>query len=564
MNPQPGIPKPKTGRGRFYRIAAILAILLAIGAVITVRAISKSRQAATALPLAGQYWTVKRGPLVISLMAAGTIKAKQSTEVKCLMHGDVKINWIVDEGTVVKAGDKLVELECSDMQQETIRQRIMVTQAQSEYEQANKNLDNQKSKNFSDLLIAKNELDMATLDLEKYVKGDYQQKIREAESDIKLAEAELKRARGRLAGTQKLLAKGYVNRGELEADTLAETKCTIELDKASSGKDLLEKYEYKREVSSLETKKKEAEEELRRITKNSANTLAIMQILVESAKARLEMERFELTTQEEQLKNAVIYAPTGGMVVYAQNEYGDDSLRIRQGAQIHRQQKIIDLPDFSAWRVEARVHESMIQQVKLEQQASISIDAFQGQSLTGTVGRISMLPDSSRWFMPDTKEYLVNLDVTTTTLPLKPGMSAKTELLLDSLKSVLTVPVQAINTIEGKSTVYVNTETGARPQPVEVGLSNDRFAEIKTGLHEGDMVLLTADNSNNKDGENKDTDGKKDEDGKEKNQSDAKDKDKAADGGKSGKGLDLKPAANKSAAREASTKTALPGTGKTS
>ena len=76
MNPKPGIPKPKTGRGRFYRVAAIVIIVLAIGAVITVNAISKSRQASAALPLAGQYWTVKRGPLVISLMAAGKVSAK--------------------------------------------------------------------------------------------------------------------------------------------------------------------------------------------------------------------------------------------------------------------------------------------------------------------------------------------------------------------------------------------------------------------------------------------------------------------------------------------------------
>ena len=38
------------------------------------------------LPLdGGQCWTVQRGPLIISLLAPGTIKAKTSNEIKCMV-----------------------------------------------------------------------------------------------------------------------------------------------------------------------------------------------------------------------------------------------------------------------------------------------------------------------------------------------------------------------------------------------------------------------------------------------------------------------------------------------
>lgn len=538
MNPDTAA-KPNARKSAWKRmrpIVVILAALLLVGAVYTVRAISRSKQAQAVVPLEGQFWTVKRGPLVISLLASGTIKAKQSTEIKCLVHGDPKIAWIVDEGTVVKPGDKIVELESQILLENTLKQRIQVAQAQSEYEQAKQNLDNQKSKNYSDIIIAQNKYDMAVLDLDKYIKGDYLQKLRESESAIKLAEAELKRARERLDGTKKLLAKGYVNGGELEADSLAETKCAIELDKANSAKELLEKFEYKRETSSLQTAMEGAREELSRTKKEAESTLANMQTKMDSAKAQLELERVQLNSLEEQLKNAVVYAPQGGMVVYSKNDWDDENSRVRLGGQVHYQQRLIDLPDFSAWRVEARVHESVIQQVRVGQKTTIMIDAFQGELIHGNVETISVLPDSAgRWYSPDTKEYIVNLSVTTTTLPLKPGMTAKNEILLDSLKDAIYVPLQAISTIDGKATVYVRNETGTRPQVVEVGLNNDRFAEVKAGLREGEQIVLSTVSSENTAGGKRPTDEKAGDAKDSKDAKAAKDDKKSTTPGKSDK-----------------------------
>lgn len=522
----------KAGWARKRPVVIILAALLLVGGVCTVLAISRSKQTQAAVPIEGQFWTVQRGPLVISLLSSGTIKAKQSTEIKCLVHGDPKIAWIVDEGTVVKAGEKLVELESQILLENTLKQRIQVAQAQSEYEQAKQNLDNQKSKNYSDIIIAQNKYDMAVLDLDKYIKGDYQQKLRESDSAIKLAEAELKRASERLAGTKKLLAKGYVNGGELVADTLAETKCTIELDKANSAKELLEKFEYKRETSSLKTAMEGSREELSRTRKEAESQLANMQTKMDSAKASLELEKIQLTSLEEQLKNAVVYAPQGGMVVYSKNDWDDENSRVRLGGQVHYQQRLIDLPDFSAWRVEARVHESVIQQVRIGQKAGIMIDAFQGEQIHGQVETISVLPDSAgRWYSPDTKEYIVNLTVTTTTLPLKPGMTAKNEILLDSLKDALYVPLQAISTIDGKATVYVRTETGSQPRLVEVGLNNDRFAEIKAGLSEGEQIVLSTVSNESAAGNKRSSDDNTDD----KNGKDAKDSKSDKSNEKSGK-----------------------------
>jgi hypothetical protein len=182
------------------------------------------------------------------------------------------------------------------------------------------------------------------------------------------------------------------------------------------------------------------------------------------------------------------------MVVYAVEGGRGGENQIEVGAQVRNRQRLIELPDFSAWQIETRVHESMIQQVKLGQVALITLDAFDNSDssmLRGTVSKIGVLPDNSRWFMPDTKEYLIDLDLTSTTLPLKPGMSAKSELILEELDDVLSVPIQAVTTEAGKTVVWVNRGVGgAQAQPVTVGLNNDRFIEISEGLEAGDEVLL--------------------------------------------------------------------------
>ena len=334
-------------------VGAVSVVLLLALAIFAARALS-SQKKNPALPASGdQTWTVQRGPLVISLLAPGSTKAKSTTEIKCLLQGrDVKIIWIVDEGNVVKKGDKLVELESPGLKEDYVKQQISVAQAQADYSARLQDVAIQESKNRSDLVTAQNKFDMAVLDQEKYIKGDYKQKLREAELAIKLAEAELKRTRDKLAGTEKLLKKGYVNRGEFEADQLDVTKQEIELDKALSQKELLEKYEYKREVSRLETEKEGAKEELVRTKRSNASELQNKQTAADAAKSKLGLEKVQMKNLQEQMDSTVVYAPQGGMVVYSQEDRRGDAERIAVGVQVRNQQKLIDLPDFSAWQVE--------------------------------------------------------------------------------------------------------------------------------------------------------------------------------------------------------------------
>src|SRR6185295_7598020 len=111
--------------------------------------------------------------------------------------------------------------------------------------------------------------------------------------------------------------------------------------------------------------------------------------------------------------------------------------------------------------------------------------------LEGEVTKVGVLPDSqNRWMNPDLKVYLTTITITGTHDWIKPGMSAKAEIMVNRLSDVVYAPIQAVAASEGKQICYVAKGLSTERREVEVGEFNEDFIEIKKGLKEGDKVLL--------------------------------------------------------------------------
>ena len=68
-------------------------------------------------------------------------------------------------------------------------------------------------------------------------------------------------------------------------------------------------------------------------------------------------------------------------------------------------------------------------------------------------------------------------------------MTGKVTVIIDELHDVLYVPIQCVVTVQDKKICYVAGDP-AQKREVETGLFNDNFVEIKSGLAEGEKVLL--------------------------------------------------------------------------
>jgi multidrug efflux pump subunit AcrA (membrane-fusion protein) len=91
---------------------------------------------------------------------------------------------------------------------------------------------------------------------------------------------------------------------------------------------------------------------------------------------------------------------------------------------------------------------------------------------------------------PDMKVYLTTINIEGAREWVKPGMSAKVEVLVSQLDDVVYVPLQAVNTVKGKSTCHVRQGRSTEEREVTVGEFNDEFIEIKEGLSAGELVMV--------------------------------------------------------------------------
>lgn len=473
---------------------AALAVAITFGGVALFR--SADGAPATQVRRSGDgeiRWRVERGSLTISALASGNLRTREMIELRNEIKSsrNLKIIWIIPEGTKISKGDKLVEIDSSELEDGFRQQKIKLADAELRAQQAKDDLAIAESQSRTDAIAVANRVLIAEIDLEKYLEGDFLQAKRRKESAIRIAQEELKRAQDRLEWTERLAEKEYVTQNDLEADEFALMKSEVELETAEEDLKLLKKYTYKKETTSLNAALIEARgnaEEVRLRWDRDLNTRRA-NLSATAEKAAIELTQTEKLT--EQLAACVIYAPTDGLVVYhkANNRWGSSDSVLQVGTTVNPRQRLIDLPDFSSWMVEARVHESLIQKIKLGQSVFVTLDSLPDEVFEATVAKIAVLPDSSVWYR-DTSEYIVEVNLKTASSKFKPGMSGRSEIIIREIQDVPIVPVQAISFQGGKTVARVVSELGTTIREVKIGGSNDRFVEITEGLTAGEEVLL--------------------------------------------------------------------------
>jgi HlyD family secretion protein len=323
--------------------------------------------------------------------------------------------------------------------------------------------------------------------------GGAVQKLRELNDDITLAGSRFEQASDRLMWTQKLYDKEYVAETELKGDQLAMQSSKIQMARARTALELFRLYEFPKEAEKLLSDYNEAGRELERIKAGARSKLAQAQAKLSSKEATYSLEKERLEKLRRQLEACTIKAPVPGQVVYSSsmmNQWERRNNPIEIGAEIRERQKIISIPDASEMKVEIKIHETWVDKVQPGQQAKITISAFPDKTFTGKVLKKAPLADPEEWLNPDLKVYSTDVSIDGTHEFLKTGMTAKVEIIIEELKNVISVPIQTVVNRNGKKVCYVMGSKEPKQREVETGLFNDNFVEIKSGLVEGEKVLL--------------------------------------------------------------------------
>ncbi len=435
---------------------------------------------------------VIRGDFLVSVTAGGTLEAVNQEVIRNEVDGTSRVIYIIPEGEVVKGGDLLVELDSAEAVEQVNQQKLSFESAVQTFEAAKANLEIEQSQVQSLIDTAILNTNFAYIDYRKFIEGDRLQQLRNAEILIQQAEESLKLNQNQLYWSQRLFDQGFEAKTNLERDQMAVTNGLLSLEQAKTQFKMLELYDLPKLEETYVSALIEASNELTRVILQGTNTLnkAIADLTTQSNTLRLNKER--LQREEEQLEKSKIFAPKGGMVVYAKSRsrFSSESM-IEEGAQVRKRQELITLPDTSQMKVDIKIHESQISKVKKGQTTFIVLDQQPDQRYKGIVSKVAPLPDSASFFSdPNLKEYATEILVTDTLPDLKPGVSARAEIVITNIPNTLKVPIQSVTTVDGKQVVFKQMMSGAEPKPVEVGLFNTKFIEILDGVDAGDAILL--------------------------------------------------------------------------
>jgi multidrug resistance efflux pump len=504
---------------------------------------------------------VQYEPLQLTITERGTLESSENKDVVCRVKARsanstvaTTIRWVIDDGTEVQRGDKLLQLDDSGLYEQLKTQKITLDTAYSDFVQAEKAFEIQESQNKSDIATAKLNLELAEIDLEKYEKGDYIQQMEEIEGRRMIAMSDLGMWEERAAWSGRMSKPGrrYVTTAQAQADDARLKSAKIALSKVDEEKRVLKDFMGPRTRKDLKGKIDEAKRALERV-EAQAKAKEVQADATRKAKRSIyEQETGRYQDIDEEIKKCVITAPQAGLVVYyipEQSRFGSGSQQsiVAQGEPVREGQKLMRIPDLTKMLVNTKVHEAMISRVRGEkwqktgfsdsiqaglllargpfaqlagqkafdtiredfletnknleqvkiaegQPSQVRIDAFPGRTFAGEVKSVATVASQQDWWSSDVKVYQTMVAVKDSVPGLKPGMSAEVVMFTDSARDhCLTVPVQAIlGSVDmgNKRRVYVQTPSGAEAREVTIGLSNDKMAEVESGLEEGDLVVV--------------------------------------------------------------------------
>ncbi|MBC8370024.1 MAG: efflux RND transporter periplasmic adaptor subunit [Planctomycetes bacterium] len=431
---------------------------------------------------------VKRGPLTISVLQRGTMSSKNSAKVKSELEGESQVLYLIDEGTTVEKGDLVAELDASKLIDRKIEQVIASEAASANYVSAQQEYSIQESQNKSDIAKAQQSLSFAQMDLEKYIEGDWPQQLQKSDESIELAKEELTQAKDKLEWSVKLSDKGFLTRTELEADQLQHNRMTIMLQQEQRAKKLLEEYDYPKQMALLNSAVTEAESELVRVKLQAQAYIVNKETARAASQSKSELENEKLAKIASQISKAKLYAPDSGIVVYARAQGRRSEEIIEEGAMVRERQELISIPKRGGMMAEISVHESVLKNVKEGLKCRIVVDALPDVTLTGVVEFVALLPDKGSWWSnPNLRLFPTRVSIADAKDNVASGMSCSVEIIVAELDDVVYMPLQSVFVSDGQTVCFIDS----KPVAVELGLSNEKWVEIKSGVAPGDIVALS-------------------------------------------------------------------------
>ena len=429
------------------RIVSVVVVALLVGGAVWGYLYAQSRGSVPKF----RTVRVERGPLTAAVSATGNLNAVITVQVGSQVSGQIK-ELLVDFNSIVKKNQVIARIDPDIF-------TAKVNQAKADVESAKATVLNQEA-----------QVERARADVENARAAYSESKAQTAKAQVAVVDA--KRDFDRKT---ELFARRLIARSDLDSSQAAHDSAIAQVDSA-----------------------KAHEQALDSAIQSATAQLRVAQAMLVSARAGVDQKTAGLKQAQVDLDHTTILAPVDGVVVSRQVDVGQTVAASLQAPIL-----FTIAQDLTKMQVETSVDEADIGRLKLDDRASFTVDAFPGETFTGTVTQIRKAPQ----VVQNVVTYTVIVGVENPSGKLMPGMTANVKLVVAQKANALKIPNAALRfrpagvdapppagPVAGGAPGAGGGAAGGAPPSVEqirerlvkgLGLTEDQQKKLEPILHEG-------------------------------------------------------------------------------
>lgn len=434
---------------------------------------------------------IERKDFDVYVKVVGELEASQSTIITSSIRGDQgKLIYLIPDGTNVKPGELLIKMDPTPFEEKLDKLKSQIKEQESYLKSLEQALEWEIVQAEHENKTAEVEIETAELELNKMRYGEGPLEISRLKGAMQKAWIKQEELNGYMQDLLVLEQQNFLNPNEMKQ---AQKKLSEEQEAYETVR--LQYESYVNHVFPIQIKKaemhlKRAQMKQEEVAKSGGYKIGKALALIEQSRQTLEEYLLQLKEGQTELALTEIKASAPGMVVHREEFRSGQKRKPRIGDILVKNQPLLDLPDLDSMVVKTKVREVDLFKVEIGKKATVEVDAYPHLTFSGTVTSIGVLALSDFTRTNEDKYFEVRLALDQGDQRLRPGMTVRVVIHTNQVKNGLAIPVHALFEEEKQHYCYIACQEGYEKRGVEIGIHNEQWAEVKTGLQEGDTIHL--------------------------------------------------------------------------
>jgi len=222
---------------------------------------------------------------------------------------------------------------------------------------------------------------------------------------------------------------------------------------------------------------------------------------VGSARSRVGQLQASFSSARHELARVTYTSPIDGVVTRVNVEEGEVAMI---GTMNQPGTVLVVISDLGVMEATVEVDETDVVDIETGQEAKVTVDAFPDTTFSGEVTEVATSPiivPTAAGPAAGATDYEVKITLSGAFPRPRSGLSASTDIVTARRENVLAIPIQSLvvrpvsddsassGGVMEKEGVFVVRDGKAHFVPVRVGISGDRYFEVRSGLEAGDLVV---------------------------------------------------------------------------